>query len=222
MPKATRILNDLRNAVGVTAVLLAKIDGSIIEYDAEHNIEIEMLSQITAKSIKFQEIYTAKLNTGDLEQFISVFYRATAITRIIDNNYLLIIYGNEKLNLGVILHRISKAIFPLEKLVAAISEPEIQTTEPVEAAFEEELAELTSVEVVDERFFKVLEQKLKKHLSTMSSIVISDKITEIGEDQAAFPRDKCVQLVERIMTEIDVEQARMDFWNDMASVMEDF
>jgi DNA-binding transcriptional ArsR family regulator len=57
-------------------------------------------------------------------------------------------------------------------------------------------------EIVDEKFFKVVENELIQLIGPVASIIMDDVIEGFGESRGAFPKDKVAALVEGISNEI--------------------
>ncbi|KAB2881574.1 DUF4388 domain-containing protein [bacterium] len=74
----------------------------------------------------------------------------------------------------------------------------------VEAGVVESGAETKPVrkEVVDEKFFKTVENELIQLIGPVASIIVDDVIEGFGESRSTFPKDKVAALVEGISNEI--------------------
>ena len=75
------------------------------------------------------------------------------------------------------------------------------------------------IEILDKKFFELLEEELKKVMGPIADIIISDAIEELGETRENFPFQKASKLVEKVSMEISDEEKRLSFQKAMLDIL---
>jgi len=68
-----------------------------------------------------------------------------------------------------------------------------------------------SREVVDRPFFQHLESRLADVMGPMAGILIREEIDHMGEEAAQFPKERTVELIDRLADKIFVESKKKAF-----------
>ncbi len=83
----------------------------------------------------------------------------------------------------------------------------------VQAGLMEQVGEQKPIKkkLVQENFFSVIENELRKVMGPVSPFVIDDKLIEFGEKRDSFPQDKLLSFIEALGEEIPQDEKRIDF-----------
>ena len=83
-----------------------------------------------------------------------------------------------------------------------------------------DLAKVPSELTVNGTFFAQIEHELAKAMGPVATLIINDEVTALGVAKDSFPRDRVVELVEKVSAEIADEGKRASFQRTMSKLLE--
>ncbi len=113
----------------------------------------------------------------------------------------------------------------VSEIVAAVGWPEYKAFKTIYQLVQAGLLEKADDErpvrrkLVGDSFFSMLEDELKKAMGPVASIIIEDRVEDIGETKEAFPRDQAEFFVESLSEEIANETRRREFVKAAAKIL---
>jgi predicted regulator of Ras-like GTPase activity (Roadblock/LC7/MglB family) len=205
------ILKDITAVVGVTGCFVCNSEGQVLASALPELFDETILStvgQTTAQTVA--GLATARRRkVGDMD----LLYReGRVITKNLGKNCLCILCVR---NINVPLLNLT-ANLATRKLTERLKAPSLAKTEVKAPSRPRVPSKLT----VDGTFFAQMEHELTKVMGPVAPLIIDDEVAALDADKGSFPRDRVIELVEKVSTEIADEDKRAGFQQTMLEAME--
>ena len=199
------ILNDITAVVGVTGCFVCDSEGEVLASVLPGVFDGEVVSSAGRTAMQtVLGLQTARRRVKDLDM---LYREGRIIVKILGEGCLCILCVRN-INVPLLNLTANLAAKKLTKRLKALSPAETKVKALDRAKVPPEFT-------VDGTFFAQMEHELTKVMGPVATLLIDDEVAALGAAKDSFPRERVVELVEKVSSEITDEGKRASFQQTM-------